>query len=120
MAELDMSRYVGRSRPLLVFAPRPDDPRSVKQRHAFQGPLPEAGLADRQIVVIETFADGDRPEAGAAFGVGVGDFAVVLFGKDGGEKHRWSEPVSAQEIFGKVDAMPMRQREVADKHALPG
>jgi hypothetical protein len=39
------------------------------------------------------------------------DFAVILIGRDGGEKARWSEPVAATEIWERIDAMPMRRAE---------
>ena len=39
-------------------------------------------------------------------------FTVILIGKDGGEKARWSSPVTMTEIFTRIDAMPMRQREI--------
>ena len=123
-----MKKLAGRNRPLLVFAPAEDDPRYVKQRHALQDRLAAAGMIDRTIVVVAAFEagpgrEGDAPIAEAAaatlrrtYKVGRGEFAAVLVGKDGGEKHRWAEPVAAQEVFGKVDAMPMRQQEVRDKH----
>ena len=39
---------------------------------------------------------------------------VVLIGKDGGVKARWSEPVSPSAVFDLVDAMPMRMREMRE------
>ncbi len=45
------------------------------------------------------------------------DFAVVLLGKDGGEKFRSSTPVSIERINHIIDAMPMRQDEM--KHKPP-
>ena len=41
-----------------------------------------------------------------------GRFTVVLIGKDGGEKFRSCEPVAPQNIFDRIDAMPMRRREM--------
>lgn len=41
-------------------------------------------------------------------------FSVVLVGLDGTVKQVWTLPVSAQEIFDVIDAMPMRQREIRD------
>ena len=89
--------------------------------------MSEAGIKDRDMVVIEVPAQGEgkvgtealKPEEATelrkAFNVADDAFAVVLIGRDGGEKERWAEPVSAQEIFGKIDAMPMRQQEVQAK-----
>ena len=122
-----LERLVDKHRPVLVFGPKTDDPRVTRQRHAWVGALPEAGLKDRDIVVLEVLGAGEsklgaetiKPEEAkelySAFGLKDDTFAVVLIGRDGSEKTRWTEPVSAQEIFGKVDAMPMRQQEVQAK-----
>ena len=40
------------------------------------------------------------------------DFTFILIGRDGGEKYRSDEFVSNKELFGKIDAMPMRRSEV--------
>lgn len=122
-----LGRLRDQSRPVIVFGPAPDDPRLRRQGHSWVGALPEAGIKDRDIVVVEVVGAGEGRVGGqplsaeearqlrAEFGVGPGDFAVVLVGRDGAAKERWSEPVSAHEIFGKVDAMPMREREVQAK-----
>jgi len=36
---------------------------------------------------------------------------VVLIGKDGGEKLRSAQPITAERLFATIDAMPMRQSE---------
>ena len=114
-------------RPILVFGPNLDDERMTRQRHAWVGPLPEAGIKDRELIVIEIPEQGEGRSEGrelgpaegrelrAQFGIAAGAFAVVLIGRDGAEKVRWADVVSAQEIFGKVDAMPMRIREVQER-----
>ena len=60
------------------------------------------------------FEDGSDESAAARsrFRVEDGAFAAVLVGRDGGEKFRSSEPVPAEKLFGLIDAMPMRQREM--------
>jgi predicted transcriptional regulator len=40
------------------------------------------------------------------------DFAVILIGKDGGEKYRSDSIVMPDEIFKVIDRMPMRRREM--------
>jgi hypothetical protein len=40
---------------------------------------------------------------------------VVLIGKDGGEKLRREEGGTLREIFGLIDTMPMRRREMQGK-----
>jgi len=44
-----------------------------------------------------------------------GEFAVILIGRDGGEKARWTEPVAATEIWERIDAMPMRRAEMEER-----
>nr|WP_295922259.1 DUF4174 domain-containing protein [uncultured Dyadobacter sp.] len=39
-------------------------------------------------------------------------FTFILVGRDGGEKLRSSEVVTAEKLFGLIDAMPMRKNEV--------
>ena len=46
------------------------------------------------------------------FGVGADDFAVLLIGKDGGEKLRFTDLPDLQAIYTVIDGMPMRQGEM--------
>lgn len=39
-------------------------------------------------------------------------FTFILVGRDGGEKLRSTDVVSAEKLFGLIDAMPMRKSEV--------
>ncbi len=122
-----LDRLRDKHRPVIVFGSKSDDAKFIKQQHSWAGPLPEAGVKDRDILVVTVLAQGESKEGGKvlptdevrelrdAFNVTDDAFAVVLVGRDGGEKVRWTEPVSAQEIFGKIDAMPMRQEEVKVK-----
>lgn len=100
------------------------------QRSAFDDR--DAGFQDRDLLLL--FLNGEaegrllqapgaepQPLTEAAvrrlydhFGVPTDAFRVVLVGKDGTEKRRDAEPVSARSIFDTIDAMPMRQREMRD------
>ena len=122
-----LDRWRDQYRPVLVFGCAADDSRVTRQGHAWVGPLPEAGIKDRDILVVDVLTQGTSQAGGvalspdearelrAAFAVAEDAFVVVLIGRDGGEKARWTEPVAAQEIFGKIDGMPMRQQEVEAK-----
>ncbi|ULQ54690.1 DUF4174 domain-containing protein [Flavihumibacter fluvii] len=43
------------------------------------------------------------------------EFAVVLVGKDGGEKYRTKKVLQPVELFAIIDAMPMRKAEMKRK-----
>jgi hypothetical protein len=79
------------------------------------------------LIVFRVFEDGpsrvqEKPlsseEAEALrrrFSVQSGRFAVILIGKDGGVKMVREHEADLQEIFDRIDAMPMRQREMREK-----
>ena len=105
------------NRVLLVFAPSGADRDLEAQRTAFG---PDArGFAERELVVIEIVrdrADDRRVDARSLrdeYRAPVGEFAVVLIGKDGGEKLRRRHPISEATLFGTIDAMPMRRGEMS-------
>ena len=65
----------------------------------------------QQLAVLETEGDGLSDRDLLVLHMGDG-FEAVLVGKDGGVKLRRTAPVSATELFGTIDAMPMRQGEM--------
>lgn len=68
------------------------------------------------------------PESGASesgdlrhrYGIGERDFAALLIGRDGGVKLRSKEPITAKELFGRIDEMPMRRREMREAREQGG
>ncbi|WP_161597124.1 DUF4174 domain-containing protein [Dyadobacter flavalbus] len=46
-------------------------------------------------------------------------FTFILIGRDGGEKLRSNEMVKTNQLFGLIDAMPMRKREMESEHEKP-
>ncbi len=83
-----------------------------------------AGLAERDMVVLAVRGNEVQAVFGNAPGVDarsirttigsddVEEFEAVLIGKDGGVKQRWPQPVSVEELFAIIDAMPMRANEM--------
>jgi len=115
-----------RARPLLIFAPRPDDPQLEIQLRRLQAGA--AALAEREVVTVALpyrapattaamLGDAEAEAARQRFGVTPGDFLVVLLGKDGEEKLRSSHPLSLERLERTIDAMPMRQEEM--RHGKP-
>lgn len=108
-------KYRWEKRVVLIHAPSEDNPDYRKQYSLFHGH--GDALMDRDIAFV-TFL-GDRTsdlqeEWSHAFHLNSDDYTVVLIGKDGLEKMRWSAPVTTEELFKIIDAMPMRQREQND------
>lgn len=81
---------------LLIAAPSLNDDAYRTQAALLLPAL--AGLNERDFVVQIQF--------------GTKSFSVVLIGKDGGEKLRRATPLSPEELFAIVDAMPMRRAEM--------
>lgn len=115
-----------RGRPLLIFAPKPDDPQLQIQIRSLNEHAAE--MRDRDIVPIALPYNNPAPTAAQLtpteaetvrrrFGVQPGDFTVVLIGKDGGAKLRSRKPLSMEKLKETIDAMPMRQDEMKAKAA---
>ena len=94
-------------RQLILFADSAADPALAAQRAVVRAAA--AGLAERDIRIEERIGAGVA--ARARYGVGARGYQAVLVGRDGGVKLRSGTPLSADTLFGTVDAMPMRQRE---------
>lgn len=117
-----LERYRWKNRPLLVFAPSESDARGRVQRRHVEGE--RAGFGERDMILLELWSEGGSRAGGeplreadvavlrARFGVGTDEFAVILVGKDGGEKGRWTDPVELSRVFALIDGMPMRRREM--------
>ena len=128
-----LSALRGVARPLYLFAPSAEDARLVEQRKAIETAYP--GFAERDQVLVTVAGEevsvlGPPRLAALVPGtmgastadalrkrmkVGADEFAVVLVGKDGGEKMRQAEPLGTEALFKTVDAMPMRQSEVKER-----
>ncbi len=113
-----MAEYRWQARPVLVFAPE-GDRRLGEQAERFAAD--QAARRDRDIVLIEidgrsAQADGQAVPGGVAlrrrFGIPETEFAVILIGKDGGEKMRAAEVTDPQAFYDLIDTMPMRRDEM--------
>lgn len=77
----------------------------------------EEGISERDLRV-EYLAGEEDAEPRRERGVAEDDFVVLLVGRDGGVKHRYPEPTGPDELFGRIDEMPMRQREVREMQEM--
>ena len=108
-----------RHRLLLIFTG--NDPTPLGEQMYLLDADPGA-LAERDLKLFQILPEGgrtpdERPLTASQaidlrrrYQVGPG-FTVVLIGKDGTEKLRRTAPLSPDELFDTIDAMPMRQRE---------
>lgn len=113
-----------KARPLLIFAPSAQDLRlldqkgvlAANQRAAAERDLVAVAVpAKGEVTVGKTLAPEEAAEARRRFHVKAGEFAVVLVGKDGGEKLKSAKPLPFKRLADLIDGMPMRQQEMRQK-----
>ena len=105
-ADLDALRW--EARPILVFAPSADDPRLAEQLARFEAA--EAALAERRNrVIVDT-----EPGSALRRRFEPREFTVILVGLDGGEKLRRDGLIAVETLNARIDAMPMRRRELRE------
>ena len=129
-AQQTLSTLVDRNRVLLVFAPTALDGRYGQQLDALNHH--ETDLRARDLIVIPLIQQPGPPNLSPAlralqpphisdeeqltirrrFHIAAGGFAVILLGKDGGEKLRATTPITVARLNNTIDAMPIRQQEM--------
>ncbi len=116
MPELSWEKRV-----LLTFAPDPNHAAFRRQVSLLDAAA--AGLPERDMSLIEVYADGrvtfdGEMHADSALGfyqrfaVDKDEFRVILVGKDGTVKLDSDNAVSGDDLFRLIDAMPMRRMEM--------
>ena len=118
-----MDDYRWQNRPLSLFSPHAVHPQlqatleqieqqrcQFKDRDMVLGVFLEDGASRiSQQILAPSQVDTVRER----FDVPAGQFAVILIGKDGGEKYRLYEAPELDRIFALIDGMPMRQQEMS-------
>jgi len=117
-----LSEFRWNYRVLLVFTPYRSDNNFLQQKKMVENN--RAGFDDRDIVVIEIIGDKvlakNHPFKFAAsiyrskFGVSAPEFRTFLIGKDGYIKYKSPLPSDPCHLFGLIDLMPMRRREISN------
>jgi len=119
-----LDSYQWSNRVLLVYAADEESPTYQQQIQEFE--QHEAGVEDRDLVIFTVLPqkvinpEGKALSAQSAeylrqrYDVPGQQFAVVLIGKDGGVKLKEEKFLSTDKLFGTIDQMPMRQREMRD------
>ena len=104
-----LERYGDRNRVLLVFASSDENKSYLEQKRLLEDA--ESGMLERDLVT-SFVTDSDPLRADYSVSE---DFMVILIGRDGTEKERFSEPVEPASLFDIIDQMPMRRREMKEQ-----
>ncbi len=100
-----------KKRVLIAIAPSQQDPHLAAQRRIVEEN--GAGMSERQLAFYEFAGTDARARAiRQQFGVSDTQFKAVLLGKDGNAALTSPTPLSAEKLFGTIDAMPMRRDEM--------
>jgi len=109
--DTELSVFLWVSRPIVVFADTPADPRFQEQVEKLAAEAER--LIERDVVVLtDTDPAARNPIRQQLHPRG---FQLVLIGKDGGVKLRKPFPYSVREITATIDKTPLRQREVEER-----
>lgn len=112
------------TRPLLIFAPAAEHPQARRLRAQLQRTHDD--FAARDMALVEVYGTGPArldgrsltPNSGRElrrnYQVDPDELALILVGKDGGEKLRAGTGVDIGAIYSLIDTMPMRRREMRD------
>lgn len=123
--EFDLDAYHWTNRVIILFAESEKSPYFAEQMQILREE--KDGVLDRDLVVVEvletgtsrcgetSISDASAESLRNRFQAAAGAFHFILLGKDSGVKLRREEPVSAEELFRIIDAMPMRQQEMRRK-----
>jgi hypothetical protein len=111
-ASLDGLRW--KNRVLVLVAPSAQDDQLQAQRRLLQAA--SGGMRERDIVVMDAIGDGQQArELRKRSATDGRAFRIVLIGKDGNTAFASNNPLTAQDIFGRIDAMPMRRDEMRNR-----
>jgi hypothetical protein len=102
---------------LLLCASDPQQAAFIRQKEILK--KEETGLKERDMLVLEMVyenaAQADKDYLEKELEIKPTKFTVLLLGKDGGVKRKQNQPLGTEDLFGTIDAMPMRKREMKDE-----
>ncbi|CAN5510880.1 DUF4174 domain-containing protein [soil metagenome] len=129
LAQAPVSTLKDNNRALLIFARESTDPSYARQQHLLENQASE--LADRDLIFIPVLykrmptdanqaspvfaSDTEQKHLRSRYNIQPQEFAVLLLGKDGGEKLRSRTPVTMEKLSHLIDSMPMRQQEIRQR-----
>ncbi len=114
-----LNKYHWKNRILILFS---DENSSEAQRQLALWQKHKAGLVERDLIIFQVkgkhvsgpgaISDQWAGKLRQRYEIENLPFAVVLIGKDGGEKLTEKKLLSIEKLFATIDAMPMRQQEM--------
>jgi Domain of unknown function (DUF4174) len=105
-----LDQFHWQERVLVIVAPA-GDPAAETQRRIYGASA--KGMSERSIVLTEAVDDTERSrQIRSRLSAEGSRFQVFLVGKDGHTAASSTKPLSAEDVFARVDAMPMRQDEM--------
>lgn len=122
--DFNLNDYRWENRVILLFAEDSTDEQYQNQVELLHSEM--EGLDDRDLLLVSVFLEGESQlngqritdesasELRGAYWDEAQSFTFILIGKDGGVKIRADEVVEADQLFGRIDSMPMRQREMRE------
>ena len=123
---MDLTQFQWKNRMLFIFAQDGNHP--LFKDLQIQVVAQKAEVDDRDLIIFELPAKGstrmgttplDRQQADsirAHLDIPGNTFSLILVGKDGGIKLKREDRVDLSDVFGLIDSMPMRQREMQQKN----
>jgi hypothetical protein len=115
-----------RSRLLIVFAPNEDAKPLIAEYEALQRDVGELGSSDVDVIYVVGDHSVKLPPPDAKtesaenmrkrYHVDADGFRIVLIGKDGWEKARWSEPTDPEKILSRAQDMPKPKSALDPQH----
>ncbi|QYX55549.1 DUF4174 domain-containing protein [Roseovarius sp. SCSIO 43702] len=112
--DTDLSEFLWKKRPLVVFADSENDPRFIQQMDKVTARLDD--LAERDVIVLTDTNAGERTELRDRFHPR--GFMIVLLSKDGSIVLRRPAPRDVRELSRSIDKLPLRQQEIRDRRGI--
>lgn len=116
----NLDALLWQARPVVIFASAKTDERVEEQLRLLD--QRQSAVHERDIVVVTVWPDRVEMDGKSVtlkprdvrrrFNVAENRFVVLLVGKDGGIKRGSHTVVEPESLFGQIDSMPMRQREM--------
>lgn len=112
-SEVDLSEFVWKKRPIIVFADSADDPKFIEQI-AFLEERADV-LKSRDVIVLTDTSPSNLSDVRKK--LRPRGFMLVIMSKEGAVQLRKPFPWDVREISRTIDKLPIRQREIREGNA---